>query len=100
MTEDIEYDTTSWMLGDDSDCDTCGWSYNEAEFDPHFSDENEWSFHYRVGCYSGDSVSWYDDNREEKLAEMFDHLSIFSGWSRDNEKVVRNMIKECDDARS
>lgn len=90
----------SWMLGNDIDCEACGTSWNEAEFDPHFLDENKWSFHYRVGCYSGDSLMWEDDNREEKLNQMFEHLSDFPGWSIEAEQTVRKMIDMCDRDRN
>lgn len=93
-----DYDTKSWTLGNDTDCETCGMSWNEAEFDPHFSGENQWSFHYRVGCYSGASLFWYDEDREEKLKEMFTDLRTFPGWPRRGEVIVREMIEECDKA--
>ncbi len=100
MTNDWdEYRGQSWSLGDDTDCDTCGLSWNEAEFDPDFSDTNEWSFHYRVGCYGGDGVDYYSENREEKLKEMFADLRTYPGWPRRQENIIREMIEECDKAR-
>lgn len=93
---DDDYEIKSWMLGNDTDCDTCGMSWNEAQFDPHFSGQNRWSFHYRVGCYSGDSVFWDMDGREEKLEEMFADLRTYPGWPRREEAIVREMIEECD----
>ena len=97
--EDDEYRGVSWPLGNDTDCETCGITWNEAEFDPDFQGLNEWSFHYRVGCYSGAGVHYSSENREEELKEMFKDLKTFPGWGKDAEKYVRNMIKECDDAR-
>lgn len=96
---DDDYEIRSWTLGNDTDCETCGMSWNEAEFDPHFSGKNEWSFHYRVGCYSGASLYWSDENREDKLQEMFAHLNTFPGWPRREDLLVREMIEECDEAR-
>lgn len=90
----------AWMLGNDSDCETCGWSFNEASFDPHFHDDHAWEFWYRVGCYGGDSVSWNSDNREEKLNEIFKELRTYPGWPRREEVVVREMIEECDRLRN
>lgn len=95
-----DYEIKSWTLGNDTDCETCGMSWNEAEFDPHFNGENKWSFHYRVGCFDGASLFSSDEDREEKLEEMFADLNTFPGWPEDGEKVVRKMIKEYDDARS
>ena len=94
-----DYDTKSWLLGNDTDCDTCGMSWNEAEFDPHFHDDNEWELYYRVGCYGGDRVAWNSENREEKLKEMFKELRTYPGWPRMEEVIVREMIEECDRLR-
>lgn len=99
LDEFLDDDGKSWDLGNDYDCDTCGISWNEAEFDPHFSDWNEWMFSYRVGCTGGDSVMWNAENREEKLNEMFKELRTYPGWPRREEAVVREMIEECDQAR-
>jgi hypothetical protein len=96
---DDGYDTKSWDLGNDYDCENCGISWNEAEFDSHFHDENQWEFWYRVGCYGGDAVSWNSDNREEKLDEMFEELRTYPGWPRKGEVIVREMIEVCDEAR-
>ena len=97
--EDGGYRGVSWMLGNDIDCDTCGISYNEVEFDPDFQGLNKWSFNYHVGCYSGDSLHYNDENREQRLAEMFEYLRAFPGWPHEQEANIRNMIKECDNAR-
>jgi hypothetical protein len=86
----------SWSLGDDSDCDTCGRSWNEAQFMPDFHDDNKWDFSYRVGCYGGISVSYSTENREQELNGIFEQLSDFSGWSKEDETTVRNMIRECE----
>jgi hypothetical protein len=96
---DDGYDIKSWLIGNDSDCDTCGWSYNEAEFDPHFHDENKWQFWYRAGCYGGNSVSFDDDNREQKLNQMFEDLKTYPGWPRRADVLVRKMIEVCDKLR-
>lgn len=93
------YRGQEWELGNDTDCETCGMSWNRAQFDPDFSGENEWSFHYSVGCYNGASLYWYDEDREEKLKEMFDDLNTFPGWPGDGEKIIRKMIEECDRLR-
>ena len=97
---DDGYEVESWVLGNDIDCETCGTSWNEAEFDPHFSGRNNWSFHYRVGCYNGDSLMWEDENREERLSEMFEYLNTFPGWSKEAENTVRGMIEKCESERN
>jgi len=98
--EDYEYRGVFWDLGNDTDCDTCGITWNQAEFDPDFQGLNKWSFSYNTGCYHGDSLHYDDENTDQRLAEMFEYLKTFPGWNKDAEKYVRNMIKECDDARS
>lgn len=99
MTEEDNYRGIDWPLGNDSDCDTCGFSWNEAEFDPDWHGPNEWMFSYRVGCYGGDSVSCFDENREEKLDEMFKYLKGYPGWPGRLTFTVRKMIEDCDRER-
>jgi hypothetical protein len=86
----------SWSLGDDSDCDVCGGSWNEAEFMPDFHDDNKWEFRYGVGCYGGKSVSYDTEKREQELNEIFEQLSDFPEWKKEYEATVRNMIMECE----
>ena len=93
------YRGVSWNLGNDIDCETCGISWNQAEFDPDFQGENKWSFNYNVGCYGGASVHYDSENREEELKEMFKDLRTFPGWPHEQEGNIRNMIRECDNAR-
>jgi hypothetical protein len=85
-----------WWLGDDTDCETCGVSWNEAQFMPDAHDDNKWEFMYREGCYGGKGVSYDTENREQELNEIFEQLSDFTGWSKEDEATVRNMIMECE----
>lgn len=94
--EEQEDRSVSWSLGDDYDCDTCGFTWNEAEFDPDWHDPNQWEFSYRVGCYGGDSISFNTEGREEKLKEMFLHLREYPGWNLEAESKVIQLIKECE----
>lgn len=93
------YRGQEWTLGNDTDCETCGISWNEARFDPDFNGDNHWSFDYNVGCYNGASLFWSDEGREEKLVDMFEYLNTFPGWPEDGEKIVREMIEEYDRLR-
>jgi hypothetical protein len=93
------YRGVSWDLGNDTDCETCGITWNRAEFDPDFQGLNKWSFNYNTGCYHGDSLHYDDENTEQRLAEMFKYLRTFPGWPHEQEGNIRNMIKECDKAR-
>ena len=99
MIEEDEYRGKQWDLGDDDYCDTCGSSWNMAEFDPDFNGPDEWQFSYHVGCYGGDSVSYRSDDREEKLDEMFKYLRQYPGWPRRLDIVIRDWIEQCDNTR-
>lgn len=101
MTEEYEddYRGKEWSLGDDDYCDTCGSSWNMARFDPDWYDTNAWMFNYSVGCYGGDSVSYNDEDREEKLDNIFKHLRSFPGWPRRLDVTIRDWIEECDKTR-
>lgn len=100
MTEEDEYRGKEWSLGNDDYCETCGSSWNMAEFDPDWHDPNAWMFSYRVGCYGGASVSYNDEDREEKVEDMLKYLQeTYPGWSGRLSYLVRHWIKECDQTR-
>ena len=74
--EDIEI-----MLGDDDDCETCGYSFNRAEL--RIDDEEvEWLLMFATGCYGGESVGaphferaftmldWYEKSYPVDLNEI------------------------------
>ncbi len=88
-----EYPTEvfSVYLNDDTNCESCGPSWNEAKFF-QWSKDGEWMFQYSVGCYGGDSVTSHDENAMGKLDEMVKHLRTFSGWTMDEERRLRKFI--------
>lgn len=97
VLSEFEYDDEypeqifSVLLGDDIDCETCGWSFNEAKFF-QWSKDGEWMFQYSVGCYGGDSVTSHEENAMEKLEEIIKHLRTFSGWTIDEERRLRKFV--------
>lgn len=53
-----EYSTKSWLLGNDSDCDTCGMSWNAAEFDRWLLqiEYDAWNEGHRAGWTNKEAV--------------------------------------------
>lgn len=95
--------TYSLMLGDDHECETCGFTYNEAELDVH---EEGLTFSYRVGCYGGESVTIAEENFDATLDKMLGMLNCFPNWNKEFENKVKeevdnwytmNMMKEIRD---
>ena len=78
-------DAIEIMLGHDSDCETCGWSYNEVTFDPDWED-GRWGLVCSVGCYGGDSayypdvagaveiLDWVEEQFNVNLSEIRVHI--------------------------
>lgn len=66
-------DTYEWELGDDYDCELCGWSMNalHLEFDNFHKDWRIWT---SVGCYGGEQISFGDNVTAE---QMLDDLMEF-----------------------
>ena len=66
-------DTYEWYLGDDDDCELCGWSMNSLhlEIDNFHKDWRIWT---SVGCYGGEELSFGDDATAE---QMLDDLMEF-----------------------
>lgn len=81
----------SVLLGDDIECESCGWSFNEAKFF-QWSADGEWMFQYSVGCYGGDSVTSHEENVMGKLEEIIKDLRTYSGWTIDEERRLRKFV--------
>lgn len=65
----------SWD-GGGSDCDTCGYNQDEAEF--YIDDDGEFYGRVSIGCYSGASVQSYEWADIETWLSDWSHLP---GWS-------------------
>jgi hypothetical protein len=77
-----------WELGDDLDCESCGMSWNHAEFIPDFDGISKWRFSYSLGCYSGEAVQHGESDIEARLENFFVLLRGYPGWENDYEKVI------------
>ncbi len=95
----LDDETTNWFLGSE-DCETCGTNDDEVEFDPAWDEDGVWSFSYRVGCYGGDQLLSTDEDIQERLVEMFEHLRMVSPehWGAEQEAEVRELIQNIEDA--
>jgi len=88
-----ETEPTVWSLGDDSDCESCGWSWNELEFS--IEDEyNEWNAQARVGCYGGEQIDRY--STEEDRADFYQFLNTFPGWGEAEMAELLRLIAEAE----
>jgi hypothetical protein len=81
-------------LGDDSDCETCGWSYNSANFYPTFDDDvpGSWMFTVSVGCYGASSAAWDSDDPHAQLEEAFTVCRGYEQWNARHEQVIRDHL--------
>ena len=79
-----------WLeLGDDTDCETCGYSNNEAALT---ISAKEFEFIYHVGCTGGDSIYGSQENVKENLEDMFKHLRTFPNWNQHFEDKISSEI--------
>lgn len=93
MTEAHEQETQfSWALGDDYDCETCGFTYNEADLDLDWDESGVWMFSYRAGCYGGESVMGSDPQAAQRLEAILIDLRAFSEWTKEHEHKVRSLL--------
>lgn len=79
-------------LGDDYDCDTCGFTYNHAFFYRDWNDEGDWYFGYRAGCYGGDSVLSGEENALGRVDEILKDIRQYPNWTTHHETVLRKFI--------
>lgn len=84
----------AWPLGDDYDCETCGFTWNEATLDLDWDEDGTWMFSYQAGCYGGDSVTSRDEDAREHLESMFRALSAYPEWTATNEQEARNLLNQ------
>lgn len=74
----MEEDEAIWPSwdGGGSDCETCGYNYNQAEF---YIDEDGFNCRLNIGCYSGESFDTTTWPEVEGWLKRWDHLK---GWDR------------------
>lgn len=72
MTKSYETWYETVYLGDDSDCETCGGSYNQLNV--HRNDDGTYDCIESVGCYGGDSVVDVSGEEALKFLEGFKNV--------------------------
>jgi len=87
-----EEEPTTWLLGDDYFCETCGLTWNELEFDPEGDDG--WTAAVRVGCYGGRQVG--QDSTEGDKSTFYLLLQTFEHWSATEMKELRDLITKAE----
>lgn len=101
MYDDTDTTWETYPLGDDTDCETCGGSYNEVSLvideDTQRPGKKLWSVSIRVGCFGGDSVHGYDtENISEKqlfeLEELFVWARKYPLWEASYESEIRQQL--------
>lgn len=85
----------SWSLGEESECDLCGWNIEEADLDLDWKEDGSgvWYFSYRTGCYDGAGVSSQDNEPIRKLKAIFIDLRHFEHWDESWERQIFTLIK-------
>jgi hypothetical protein len=89
MSED---EPTTWDLGGDYFCDSCGSTWNELEFFPE--GYNGWVASVRVGCYSGLQIS--QGSAEGDKSTFYLLLQTFDSWSHTKMKELRGLIAKAE----
>lgn len=84
----------SVSLGDDYDCDTCGYTWNTARFDPDWDGDGSgtWMFTLSVGCYDGESVSSTTPDALSKLDELLTQCRAYPRWTEADEQLIRGHL--------
>lgn len=83
----------TWLLGDDDDCETCGYTMNQLGLDLWDEDNNVWQLYFSVGCYGGDNVLSDSPEWEQKSSDIITQALWYPGFSEDNAKELRRKIK-------
>jgi len=87
-----EQEPTTWALGDDYFCDSCGSTWNELEFDPE--GDNGWAATVRAGCYSEHQVG--RDSAEGDKSTFYLLLQTFECWSHTKMEELRGLIAKAE----
>jgi hypothetical protein len=82
----------TWPLGDDLDCELCGWSYNEVGLEFWDEKENIWQLYIRVGCYEGDSVMSNDPEWKTKSVNIIEQALMYSMFNEEEANHLRKKI--------
>lgn len=69
--------------GEGSDCDTCGWNYDEAELEVYPSG---WVLRTRYGCYDGAFIV-------NDLGDAWEEIEHIERFSEDTLSEIRNLLQ-------
>lgn len=81
-----------WSLGDDSDCGTCGTSWNEVGLELYDEEANTWQLYYRVGCTGGEGALSSQADWNEQVEKIIKHARDYSGFTKDDERELRTRL--------
>ena len=87
----VDYNHT-WMLGDDWDCDTCGYTWNTLRLEEW--DDDLWYVTMSVGCYGGESVMSTDENFAVLAEAIIVDCLSYENFSESDADYLRKLIKE------
>ena len=90
----VDYNHT-WMLGDDYDCDTCGYTYNSLRLEEF--DDDLWCLTMSVGCYGGESTMSNDENFAVEANKIIDECLTYEYFSESDAEYARKLIRELSD---
>jgi hypothetical protein len=83
----------TWPLGDNSDCELCGFTWNEIGLECWDENENIWQLYIRVGCYEGDSVMSNAPEWEAKSVDIIEQALMYSEFNEQEANHLRNKLK-------
>ena len=75
-----------WPLGEDYDCETCGYTDNAVTFSQY--GDLSWSVTSRLGCYGGLSAYTF-----EELAPVLADLKRFNVWKEQHEVELLSAVR-------
>jgi len=87
-----EEESFTWSLGEDYDCDTCGYTNNEVGLDLWDEEKGIWQLSIRVGCYGGESVLSTDPDWKTKSDALVWEAQLYTGFTEENVKELRERL--------
>lgn len=85
---------TSWVLGDDYDCETCGRTFNEVGCELWDEENNVWQVFLRVGCYGGFSVLSDASDWDEKIGNIVQEVKKYSAFKGESYDEFVSMLEQ------
>ena len=82
----------SWSLGDDYDCETCGYTWNTLRLEEF--DDNLWCLDMSVGCYGGESVMSDDENFAVLAENIIVDCLRYENFVEADADYARKLIRE------